>query len=692
MFQLHYAPVSQDEILSYMHPDFVGRKVKYADVPCAFDIETTSFYEGNEKRATMYVWQFGYNGYVTMGRTWDEFAGFLERVSSQLELSQDRRLLVYVHNLGFEFQFMRKLFDWEKVFSNDLRNPIYALRTDGVEFRDSLILSGYSLAKLGDELTKYKVKKLVGDLDYDKPRNCETPLSDAEISYCVNDDLVVMAYIQELIERYGNISDLPLTKTGFVRKAAKAKCLRVGRYPNTRYRRLMSELTINNIEEFDAMHRAFQGGFTHANPAYSGQILDNVTSFDFTSSYPTVMLTEQFPMSRGKRVKVESQQQFDTLMNDYCCIFDIEIFGLKPKFLCDSPISASKCAGLEGAQYNNGRVFKAEHLYTTITNVDYKIYKAFYDWDYAKVNYVWVYRKDYLPKELIEFIIGLYRDKTQLKGVEGKEIEYMQSKAMLNSVYGMCVTNPLKEDVLYADDEWTIEDETPETLSEKLEHYNNDKKRFLFYPWGVFVTAYARANLFTGILEFRTDYIYSDTDSIKVLNAEKHADYIERYNSEIGAKCAAMCKHYHLPVDSLSPKTIKGVEKPIGVWDNEGTYQKFKTLGAKRYMVVDSNGKLSLTVSGVNKKVAVPYLLDRFKTNENVLENFTTTLAIPPTKTGKLLHTYIDEPMDGILVDYTGHECAYHEESGLHLEPTGYTLTIGNTYLMFLQGIRMGLR
>lgn len=691
MFQLHETPISQDEMLGYMHPLFCGRKNKIANVPCSFDIETTSFYEGDEKRATMYVWQFGYNGYVTMGRTWGEFLSFMRRVSSQLELSADRRLVVYVHNLGFEFQFMRKWFRWEKVFSNDLRTPIYAISSLGIEFRDSLILSGYSLAKLSDELTKYKVEKLVGDLDYSKPRTTQTPLTEAEIGYCVNDVLVVMAYIQELIERNGNISNLPLTKTGFVRKAAKAKCLRIGRNPNRHYRRMIADLTINNLIEFDTMHRAFQGGFTHANAIYSGKTIQDVTSYDFTSSYPTVMLTEKFPMSRGRLVRVESQEHFDRLMRDYCCIFDIEIWGLRPTVLADSPISASKCSGLVDAQINNGRVFKAAHLFTTITNVDYQVYKRFYSWDSIRVNNVWVYKRDYLPKELIKFIIELYQQKTELKGVEGKEVEYMQAKAMINSVYGMSVTNPMKEDVVYSDGVWGVEPETPESREEKLYKYNHDEKRFLFYPWGVFVTAYARANLFGGILEYGVDYVYSDTDSIKVLNAAEHEGYIQRYNRTVMRKCRDMCEHYGLPVDSLSPKTIEGAEKPIGVWDCEGTYTMFKTLGAKRYMTL-KDGKLSLTVAGLNKKAAVPYLLETYGSVANVFAHFSNTLQVPPNHTGKLLHSYIDEPYSGCLVDYTGKVAPYKELSSLHLEPTGYTLAIGLSYLLFIQGMREAKR
>ena len=52
--------------------------------------------------------------------------------------------------------------------------------------------------------------------------------------------------------------------------------------------------------------------------------------------------------------------------------------------------------------------------------------------------------------------------------------------------------------------------------------------------------------------------------------------------------------------------------KPIR--DFEGYYERFKTLGAKRYMV-QKDGKVNITVSGLNKKIAVPYLQQKFGDN-----------------------------------------------------------------------------
>lgn len=93
-----------------------------------------------------------------------------------------------------------------------MRKPIYGITKTGLEFRCSYLLSGYSLAKLGEQLHKYKCEKLVGDLDYSLLRHSKTPLTQKEIGYCLNDIKVVMCYIQELIERYKGITKLPITK------------------------------------------------------------------------------------------------------------------------------------------------------------------------------------------------------------------------------------------------------------------------------------------------------------------------------------------------------------------------------------------------------------------------------------------------------------------------------------------------
>lgn len=668
--------------------------IKLYNVPVAFDIETTSFYLNDDtKAATMYEWTFGINGNVIIGRTWDEFFNMLDAVVQHLNLSLNKRLVVYVHNLSFEFQFIRKWFKWAKVFAVDTRKPVYAITENGIEFRCSFLLSGYSLAKLGDELQKYPVQKMAGDLDYSLMRHSETPLTEKELKYCENDVRVVMAYVQERIEIDKGIHKIPITKTGYVRNYCRNACLYtgtnhkkgVGKFKS--YRALMDSLTLE-VDEYKQLKRAFQGGFTHANAYYSNQEILNVASYDFTSSYPYVMIADMFPMSKGCLVngngQLHSIDEFYGYLKRYCCLFDVKFTRLMTTVNYENYLSASKCK-LENPVINNGRVVCADMLITTMTEQDFAIVSKTYTWDSIEIGQFRYYMKGYLPTDFVKSILKLYSDKTTLKGVKGKEIEYLAGKGMLNATYGMTVTDICRMENIYTDGhEW---EEAAPDYDEAIQRYNESTKRFLFYPWGVWVTAYARRNLYTGIFEFRNDYVYSDTDSVKVINHEAHADYIQRYNEQCRVKLQRACDFHKIPFDLVEPSTIKGEKNLLGIWDFEGVYSRFKTLGAKRYMT-EHNGEISLTVSGVNKKIAIPYLLEKYGP-DGIFEAFGDSLYIPPDYTGKNTHTYIDDEMQGILTDYTGRTLEFHELSGTHLEKADYSLSMAVAYLDYLLGVRV---
>ena len=129
----------------------------------------------------MYEWTFGIDDYVVYGRYWQEFIELLTILSEELNLCDKQILVCYVHNLSFEFQFIRNLIKWNKVFAVKEREPVRCLSELGIEFRCSYKLSGYSLSKVGEHLTKYKVQKMVGDLDYSLLRNSETVLTEKEL-------------------------------------------------------------------------------------------------------------------------------------------------------------------------------------------------------------------------------------------------------------------------------------------------------------------------------------------------------------------------------------------------------------------------------------------------------------------------------------------------------------------------------
>lgn len=669
---IHKMPIPQYECTE-------KKNIEYIELPCSFDIETSSFYnKNNEKTAIMYIWQLQIKENTIIGRTWKEFFDVLQILQRIFKISSKHILTIYVHNLSFEFQFMRKWFEWKKVFAIKRRTPISALTNDGILFKCSYILSGLSLEKVAENLTKHKIQKLVGDLDYSKIRHSETEIKESEMPYMVNDVRIVAAYIWELMEKEGSVTKIPLTATGFVRRHCKEILTK-----NKKYLKKIRSLTLEP-EEYNIVRRAFIGGFTHANFHAIGKIFENAASFDFTSSYPFVMLTQYFPMSKGVNVKIESLEQAKEYLKEYCCIFKVRFTNLKAKpGMPDNYLSFSKIEEkiTEDAILNNGRIYSAPQATVYITEIDFDIICKTYTFDTVQFADFYIYNRGYLPKEFMEIILELYKKKTELKGIPGKEEEYLKSKGMLNSLYGMMVTNIIREENKYLDD-WE-EPEYPE-IEKAINSYNNQYGRFLFYPWGVYVTAHARRNLWTGILACGNDYKYSDTDSIKITNYEKHLDYIEKYNAHCIDLIKKVCKWYKFDFEDFEPTDIKGKKHLIGVWDFEGVYNRFKTLGAKRY-ITEKNDKIILTCAGVGKKAGANYLQKTY--GKKAIEHFTNKLIFPIGECGKLTHTYLDEPQTGYVTDYEGKIGKYCELSSVHLENGFYNMNLAENFIEFLYKI-----
>lgn len=661
-----------------------SRKVKYYEVPIAFDIEVTSHIHNGEKMAWMYCWQMSIQGYVILGRTWSEFQEVYDRLVEMFQPDEKTRLLIYIQNLAYEFQFICHRFEWESVFCLKERKPIKAITKEWVEFRCSYMLSGFSLETIGKNLQRYKIEKLKGDLDYDVVRHHKSLLKKTEWQYCINDVQVVVAYIQETAENDGGYHKIPLTKTGYVREYCRDECLNA-----KNFRKFIHLLNID-FDEYKQLKRAFAGGFTHANWHYSDRTLTNMDSFDFTSSYPAVMVMEKFPMSSARLVDIKTEEQFDNCLKHYCCLFDIEIEGLDGWDAPDHILSYSKCRNIKDAKINNGRIIEAERLTTTITEVDYESLLKFYKWKRHRIFNMRVYDKAYLPTCFVKSILKLYQDKTELKDVAGKEVEYLKSKGMINSAYGMAVTDIIRDEDTF-DEAWI---KSKPDGNEAIEKYNKSKKRFLFYPWGVWVTAYARANLFDGILEFGDDYVYSDTDSVKGLNADNHMQYIEDYNEKVYEKLQKACDFHKIDIAITRPKTKEGVEKPLGVWDYDGHYTRFKTLGAKRYMTEKYNKKgeleIGITVAGLSKKDAMNYIADTAEAKGiSPFQLFTNELYIPKGKTGKNIHSYIDYEISASITDAYGITANIHEYSAIYMEPADYSLSLEEGYLRLLRGQKL---
>lgn len=693
--------ISQDELLKYIEsyafektylikydPEKKRkRKFEYWNVPCSFDIETSSFRTASgEKMATMYLWGFNFNGRSTYGRTWTEWIQLITSISEMLNCSQIN-LIVWVHNLPYEMGFMNRYFEFVSSFCMADHKMVRGLTTLGIEFRDSLVESGKRLELLAEEIKENPVEKLVGSLNYRMIRHSGSPVTEEELRYQLNDVRVVANYIYEKgKKRYWKIPGILMTKTSYVRERYRKNSIdHPDRNTATHYRGWMKELTLN-IEEYRVLELAFRGGHTHANALWVGDILPDVHSYDETSAYPLQFL-KLFPMGKGVHFENPTPEQIESFLQYYCCVFRLEVWNLRRKQnVYDDPLSKSKCIELEKPRLNNGRVRESAHVVTYLTEVDYRTYKKFYDWDSECISDLWRYERGFLPKPIIETMLDLYANKTSLKGVDDMEELYMLSKGDLNSSYGMMVTKIIQDLIVFTEKhEYKLENEAPEKM---LHRYNQSRKRFLFFPWGVYITAYNREVILDAILEAGRDFVYSDTDSIKLINEEKHRAYFERYNESL-PELLRPCMEFHgIPMEKLMPKTKKGIPKLLGAFDHEHDgkpYEAFKTLGAKRYMTYD-HGEIEITVAGLGKKEGREWILEHGDSPEEWFDYFSEEMAVPAERTGKLTHTYIDHPMETVLEDDYGISQVVHEESCIHLEPAPFNLDISKDFMQFLLG------
>lgn len=611
------------------------KKVKYADIISAFDIETSNLPE--LQQSIMYIWQFQLGEKWTItGRTWDEFKTFIQRLEDRIP--DGCYLACYVHNLSFEFQFLKSIIPVDDVLAMDDRK-ILRFRSGKLEFRCSYLHSNMSLEKFLDTM-EVKSRKVKG-FDYEKIRYPWTELTPDELLYCVNDVRGLVQAIRNEMEKDGDdIYSIPMTSTGYSRREAKKA---LGGY------RIYIKDMLPDLETFHALRQAFRGGNTHANRYYSNMLLEAsrdgpITSYDISSSYPSVMLTERFP---GKFRRTDPKYFRSAYRHDRACLLHMVMRDVRlrrPEWGCPY-LAKGKVTDIARGEYDNGRILRAEYIELYITEIDYDIIAEEYDFNYEILE-LWTARKSRLPEKLQALILKTYEEKTQLKGLD--DYLYTKKKNLFNAYYGMMVQNPCKVNYEFV---VGIMQEKPESLESLIDYYQ--RTGWLPYQWGVWVTAYARKKLEEGLrLIPAQDFVYTDTDSIKFLG-DHNADFAKLNK-----------KYLHESLSALDPK---GKRHYIGIFEKEEEYRAFKSLGAKKYAYTDQNGKLHLTVAGVAKKAGAAELGDIHNFNEGFIFR----------KAGGLAAYYNDQ-MKPVDVTYKGHKLQI--SSNVCLLPSEYTLGLTPDY------------
>ena len=519
---------------------------------------------------------------------------FIDRLAKDI----DAGITIYFHNLNYDYTFLR-LFAFDRWgFPDDQlavkphKPLLIRWRNAGITWKDSLILAQRSLMRWAADLN-VKHQKAIGKWQYDKVRTQHEHFNNEELLYIANDVLAQSECINETRKNLNivSISDMPLTSTSIIRNEARKRSrgdIRVKRNKWYRkYREIAPEFNI-----YIMLERAYHGGYTHANRFIIGDVYNDVTGYDFASSYPFCMLSEKFPMDKFEPFPAADPYRILKLKDDFAFVFDLLIYDFELKPGVEMPyLQRSKVTKWsDDFITDNGRIISGSLAQITYTEIDLDLFVHTYDFKMIAVKNCYISAKAYLPDWLRTYIYELFVQKTKLKGVDN--VLYSLAKGQLNGVYGMCCEKNIRTEFLedYSTGEYSAK--YPDNPEEALYKKYNSRNAFLPYQWGVWVCAYAVRNLYDlgaccGL------WLYSDTDSVKGLDWNEAA--VNAYNER--------CKRKLLDAGIFQPVQHNNREYWLGVAEFDGFYTEFVTLGSKRYCVRE-DGELKITIAGVPKQGA----------------------------------------------------------------------------------------
>lgn len=596
-------------------------------------------------------------------REWFELIQYLSKIAFRFGYY---KILCYVHNLSYEFDYLIKNIAKPKtILSNSTHSIISSVleNYENIEFRCTYQLSGYSLKKIGEMVG---LPKLESDYRCIYP---EDEITKEEIEYCERDCDIVAKYIVDVcLKEYGKLFNIPYTKTGRVRKVFKEF------YDADKSEKDWDLMPDENC--YQALLDSFSGGLVLCNPIFCGLVLNNVHSYDIKSSYPYAQLSEEYPYTIRKSINIGKNQ----LTKFKFWIAKIKFINIKSKYTwCTLSMSKMNDYDIMESVWFNGKLAQSPYIVRTITNIDFEILNMTYDYDDFEILEFYPLEKyGKLPEPYIKtiehFSIKKYECGIELdrNPTPENEREYMLAKNDFNSIYGMCVQKIMQS-------EYTI-DENFLWIEKEKEYKKQDKHLKRNFLYGIYITAYARRNLVRAIIKnCPYTFVYCDTDSIKFIGDNNFIDtnppLLEYANNK------SICK--------------------LGKFEYEGTYEKFKTFGAKKYCIVGEKYKKKDNKNGVRMVVA------GLPKNVNPLDNIDEFVCGKLFENCKLAKKYINNQysfsvdcFDNSIIEVRDNrdlesfflENGINTNGGVALYPTSYLLDMTESDKWYTENAQKGLK
>lgn len=616
--------------------------VKYATDYICLDTETS---KSDEATGWVYQWAVCIKQKIFVyGRKPSEFIDFMRDVAEHYQLSDDKKIIIYIHNLQYDFAYLKR-FIMQYDPSLDVlaidNHTVLTVDVLGFRFICSYKLTNLSLAVLSDKYAK-KYIKAVGEIDYNITRYQDTELDEIDWLYMFSDVASQYDGIKQylLMNNYKFCADAPFTSTGFVRVACRKASKKDDKW------RSQFELMRLDLEQYRLCRQAFMGGICICSYRYSNKTIrasDGVVlkHKDFTSSYPARQTLDSMPTGRPMWYgAIKSRRKFERLLEKYHCVFMLTLYDVHIKEGVTAPyIPSSKCLAPKEILKVNGKVVFAKELTIAVTELDYKWIKRQYTASNFKVSKMLCFKRGTMPDWLKAEIMQYFTNKCTLKHTE--PVLYAKSKNLLNGIYGMTATSIIRPQ--YKIDHYTgvishfIADDIDKQDQQDLDRYYRSHNSFMPYQYSLFTTAWARDALMTMIEACGYDnFLYCDTDSVFYIETPENREKMAQYEKECIEKAKAGGAYVG--------------NNYLGAPTDEPEIRAFRGLHSKCYAMEELNEKsgqyeLNVVIAGIPKR-AVRWIDGK-----------------PVTKTNAEELANIDNLADGFVFDHCGGtRCVYNDE------------------------------
>lgn len=434
-----------------------------------------------------------------------------------------------------------------------------------VTIYDSLKILNFSVEQIAKDFN-LPIRKL--ELDYKTNREIGHILTEHEIDY-IRNDVEIMARALEIMFNQN------LTK------------MTIGSDALDNYKKMNKNFKkyfpILPYEIDKDIRRSYKGGFTYLNDVYKEKETADGIVLDVNSLYPSVMKYEKLPF--GSPLFFEGKYEYDLLYPLYVqtlsCTFNIKENKI-PTIQIKNNLAFIPN---EYIKSSDGDV-----VTLTLTNIDLELFFEHYDVDVIEYHGGWKFRS-------IKGLFSAYIDYWSSQKIQAKKDKndalYRISKLMLNSLYGKFGLNPdVRGKFPYLNEDGIV----------KYGMYPKEIRESIYIPVASFITSYARRKTITtsqSIKDYTTNkygidyYIYSDTDSIHLLNIDEN---------ELSS---------FVDIDDYK----------LGAWKLESKFKRGKYLRQKCYIELGYDDRLNVTVAGLPKKLAPLVNFDNFNigfTTENI--------------------------------------------------------------------------